>query len=164
MGKKHVLLPTRQDVLSSATHTHTHTFLSISPSHRHASTHTQSVSIEALCQAREKQNLNRPDLLDSELEQRIMGARTLCILGRLLPVSCCSLSVCFNFNLMHCLCKHMKKEKKQHSKVAKCIGLNLDSAFPLSQNIFILSFIRQNRGKTPVTQCVALCVCVYVFA
>lgn len=41
----------------------------------HTRTRTKSVSVEAVCQAQEKK-LNRPDLLGSKLEQRIMGTLT----------------------------------------------------------------------------------------
>lgn len=62
LSEKHVLLLTRQDVLSSATHT----FLSVNPSHTQTHTHTDKISFSrGSMPSTEKKNPNQQDLLGS---------------------------------------------------------------------------------------------------
>lgn len=69
--KKHILLLTRQDVLSPVTSK----FLSVHSSHTH--THTDKIGLShGSMPSTEKKNLTKLDLLGSELEQCIMGAGT----------------------------------------------------------------------------------------
>lgn len=72
LSKKHMLLLTRQDVLSSATCT----FQSVNPSHSPTQTDKISFSQGNMPSTEKKKKVNRPDLLGSKLEQRIMGALT----------------------------------------------------------------------------------------
>lgn len=107
-SKKHVLLFTRQNVLSSTTYV----FLSVNPPppHTHARTLKKNLfQSRQYAKHREKQNnLNQPDLARQQIGAKDYGgSRTLGILGRLLlPVSCLlslsralSLSLGLNFDL-----------------------------------------------------------------
>ena len=131
-SKKHFLLLTRQNVLSSTTYT----FLSVNPTHTHNQFQSRQYAKHRkkklkLKKKKKKNDLNQPDLARQQIGAKDYGgSHTLGILWRLLlPVSCLlSLSLALshspglNFDLVF-----VNTWRQQLKKWPFLIGLNLDS-------------------------------------
>lgn len=153
---------------------------SLSTPHTAPHKQTKSVSVKAKCQAqkkKKKKKVNRPDLLGSKLEQRIMGALTPLVFweGAFLVSCLFSLSLCLglNFDLMLCL---VYKQRKPLKSGFFLISLNLDSTstFPLTPAWFfyhVFFFHLRKHSETwaclsvsgLVCDWLAICLCVHLY-